>query len=99
MIAGEQKLIAIQKNGVPFRVARRGDHHHVVRDVDRIASRRLLFDRRRAAADVVAMQDALAAEALVKFLMIGDIVLMRQEHPARAAHRLDVSHERIGKAR
>ena len=45
------------------------------------------------------MHDALASEALVELLVIGDVVLMRQEHPADAAHRVDPLHERSGEAR
>ena len=49
--------------------------------------------------NIVAMQHAFASEALMIFRMVGDVILMRQQHPRDAAHRLDVLHERAGKTR
>ena len=78
MVAGEQELVAHEEDRMPFRVARRRDHQHVIGDLHRIESGRLMLDRLGARADVVAMQPALASEALMELLLIGDVVLMRE---------------------
>ena len=88
-----------EKNGVAFRVAGRRDHQHAAAEIDRIASGRLQLDRRRARVNVIAMQHALAAEPRRETGVIGDVVLMREQHPRRAAHRRDVLHQRPRKAR
>ena len=82
-----------------FRVAGRRNHQHAAAEIDRIASRRLQLDRRGPRMNVVAMQDALAAETRRETGVIGDVVLMREQHPRRAAHRRDVLHQRPRKAR
>src|SRR3954470_17153484 len=79
VVAGEEEALLPQKDRVPFRVARRRDHHQSRLELDRIESGRFQLDARGFGADVVAMQHALASEALVELLVIGDIVLMRQQ--------------------
>ena len=44
------------------------------------------------------VQDAIAAEALVELLVIGDVVFVREQHAARAAEAGDVLRQRLGEA-
>ena len=99
VIAGEEIFAAIEEDGVAPRVPRRGDHQQIVVELNGLIAGRLDLDRGGVRSDVVAMQHALAAEALVELLMIGDVVLVREQHPPRAAHPLDVLHQRRGEAR
>src|SRR5439155_19298411 len=98
MIAGEEELLAPEEDGVASGVAGSGNHQETGLELDRRAAGRLELDRGGGGADVVAMDDPVAAEALVELLMIGDVVLMREDHPPHAAEALDVLHQRAGEA-
>ncbi len=80
MVAGEEELLAIEKNRMPLRVSGSRNHQHLVIDKQRIESLRLHFHGSRATANVVAMENPLASEALMELLVVGDIILMRQQH-------------------
>src|SRR5258708_29769206 len=97
VVAGEEEGVAIEEDGVPFRVAGRGDHEQVVVDRDGDETGRLTLDGGGPGADIVAVKNARAAEALVELLVVGHVVLMRQEHRLHAAERGDVLHQRCGK--
>src|SRR4051794_26769090 len=98
VIAGEKVRIVVKENGVPFRVAGRRNHQHAAAEIDRILSRGLKLDRRRTRMNIIAMQYALAAETRRETGVIGNVVLMREQHPRRTAHRCDVLHQRPRKA-
>ena len=99
MVAGEEELVPIEIDGVPLRVARRGDHHELIVDVDGIEAGRLHLDCRSTRSHIIAVQNALASESLMKLLMIGDIVLMREQQPAYTTHVVDAFHQRPCEAR
>src|SRR3954471_5684476 len=98
VIAGEKVRVVVEENGVPFRVAGRRNHQHSAAEVDQIASGGLQLDRSRVRVNIVAMQYALAAETRRETGVVGDVVLMREQHPRCSAHRRNVLHQRPRKA-
>src|SRR4051812_30254516 len=67
--------------------------------LDRSVALDLPLDPASATRDVGAMEDALAAEALVQSFVIGNVVAVGEEVPARPAHRLDPIEERVRRPR
>ena len=45
------------------------------------------------------MNDAFTAEVLVKLLMVGNIVMVREKHETYAAQLFELAHQWLGKAR
>src|SRR5258708_31526196 len=99
VIAGEEKRVAVEEDGVPFRVTGRRDHEQVIVDRDGGEAGWLTLNGGCPGADIVAVQHTRAAEALVELLVVGHVVLMRQEHRLHAAERGDVLHQRRGETR
>src|SRR5438105_402259 len=93
MIAGEEKLLTIEKDRVALGVPRCLNHQQLIVNLHRLAPSGLHFNRRGPRTNVIAMQDACTAEALMELLMIGNVVLMREHHRVHAAHRLHPLHE------
>lgn len=98
MIAREQKLVAIKEDHVSASVTRCWDHEQIAVELNRIDAADDAFDvvTRRA---VVGVHDSLAAESFAKQLVIGDVVLMRQQHLTDAAHRVDAFDQLCGETR
>ena len=90
MIAAEQKSVPIQENRMAARMSGRRDHPQIRRDLDDVIAGRLQFDHRRGVVHVAPMEDAAASEALHEPGVIGNVVLMSQEHRRDATEAVDV---------
>ena len=98
MIPGEQHFVAIEKNLVAARVARRGDELEIIVDPHGSRPRNDALDAARGGA-VRFVHHARAMEMRGKFGVVGDIVAVREEHEIDAAHLLDAFYQRIVEAR
>jgi len=78
MIAAEEKLLAVEQNGVASGVAGNGNDQEIGSEFYRICAGELNFDGLSFRSNVIAVENAIAAEMVAEFLMIGDIVLMGQ---------------------
>ena len=87
MVSREQIPVPVQKHDVPARMARCGNREQIFIELNRVFSveKHLRFN----AIGVCAMNDAPATEVLMELLVIGDIVLMREEQRGNAAQRFN----------
>ena len=92
MIAGKKKLISIEQNRVPARVAWNWNGDQITIELKCIIALNNLFDAEALRA-VIAVHDSLAIKFYREPSVIGDIIFVRQKHPAHAAHRFDLFHE------
>lgn len=98
MIAREQKLVAIKEDHVPASVTRCWDHEQIAVELNRIDASDDAFDV-VTRCTIIGVHDSLAAESVVKQIVIGYVVFVRQQHLADAAHRVDAFDQLCGKAR
>src|SRR5476649_571254 len=99
MIAGKEKAVAVEEDRVTASMTRSGDHHDLTAQRQRQDPLRLLLDRSGPLPHVRAMENAPAAESLLKTGVIGHIVGVRQQHRGYAAPCVDTLHQRSGETR
>src|SRR5687768_4153532 len=99
VIAGEEKLLAIEKHRMPFGVAGRGNHQQVICDRNGIRTTWFDFNSRRARSHIIGVKHTLTTEAFVELRVISNVVLMSKQHPTDTAKAGDVPNERARKAR
>src|SRR5262245_57080497 len=78
VIAREEELVPEQKHDMPSRVTRYGNRQKVFVELDRVLAFQHLLCRNASA--VGAMDQARAVEVIMKPLMIGNVVTMREEN-------------------
>ena len=88
VIACEQKLISVKKYHVTTRMARCWNHEQFVIKLNGISACNHVFDA-ETSCTVVNMHHPLAVESFAKEVVIGDVVFVRQQHSADAAHHFD----------
>jgi len=85
MIAGEKKFVLIKKHHVATRVTGNRNRDQVLINFKWIVAAHYCLDAVPAGA-VIRMHDSFAVESFSEPIVIGDIVLVRQQHLAGAAH-------------
>src|SRR5580700_6830501 len=95
MVACEEELLLEEQGHTAARVSRERNDEEVVGQADVFATFDETFNaRRQEGTGVCGVDDALAAEASRVFAMVGDVVLMRQEHEPDATELFDSVHQR-----
>jgi len=69
-------------------MSRNGNHEQIIVELQRRFAVNDLFEAETSGA-IVGVHESRAIEAFVKLAMVGDVVLMCQEHLAHAAHCVD----------
>jgi len=95
MVPGEEVRVVDEQRSAAAGVAGNGDDDEARSELDGILPLDLPLDHPGPSGNVGAVQDPLAAEPVVQRLLIGDVVAMGEEQPARTAHRLDAVEERL----
>lgn len=99
MIAGEEIRVVDEERSASAGVSRYRDDDQAGRELDGILPFDLPLDGASAARNVRAVEDALAAEPLVQRLVIGHVIAVGEEVPARPAHPFDAVEERVCRPR
>src|ERR1051326_5295525 len=98
MVAGEEKLVAVEKHDVPARVTRRRNHEQILIELYWFFARNHLLDAQTIRA-VVSVHESFAVEFFAKQPMGRNVVFVREQHATDAAHRGDTFHELTCKTR
>src|SRR5215212_7026166 len=98
VIAGEEKLVAVEKDDVTACVSRRGNDEKIVVKLYWFFSADYTF-RPETPRAIVCVHDSFAVEPLAKQLVRGNVVFMCEHHSTDAAHRFDPLHKLTCKSR
>ena len=99
VVAGEEIRVIDEQRRAAAGVARNRNHDEARLELDGILPLDLPLDHPGPSGNVGAMQDPFATESIVQRFLIGDVVPMGEEKPARSAHRVDAIEERLRCAR
>ena len=93
-----KRLLLVEEDRVPWRVARYRDRDKVGRELHGIVASESPFDVPRPARHVALVEDALAPETLRELRVVRDVVPMRQEEARDAAPPVDRVDQRLRRA-
>ena len=88
VIARKQKLVPVKKNDVTTSMSRRGNHEQLVVELNRLGAVNDVLDAESRCA-VIGVHHSFATKSLMKQLVIGNVVFVREQHAADPAHRFD----------
>ena len=97
VIAGEERLLAIQQHLMAARMARRRNTQQIGSERDRLLALGHVLDPepRRS---IVPMHDARTVKMSRELRVVGDVVPVREKHEGHAAHLFEAFDERTGKS-
>ena len=92
VIAGEQKFVPVKKNNVTASMSRRWNHEQLLVELNGFGTVNYLLDA-ETAGTIISVHDSVATKSLAKQLVIGNVVFVREQHAADAAHHFDPFYE------